>query len=371
MGTSAETSRLSGTRPTLNIDLDAIVSNWRALDALSGKAETAAVVKANAYGTGAGPVVSALERSGCQSFFVATLDEAIELDWFRARGKAAITAIYILNGVDEVEAKEARERKLRPVLNAREQIAAWQKAGGGPCALQLDSGMSRLGLAPYELEDVPEALDTQLIMTHLACADEPDHPENEAQRRNFAHAIKQLPSRQRNARRSIAATGGTLLGEDYALDLVRCGIGLYGGLPFADAQPTLSLHSPILQIRDIPAGRGVGYGVSWRAERTSRIATLPLGYADGLHRALSNSGKVIVQGQFAPIAGRVSMDLITIDITGIEGVEIGSAVEIIGPNQGIDALASAAGTIGYELLTSLGGRYERRYSSVSDDKLRP
>jgi len=200
MGTSAETSRLSGTRPTLNIDLDAIVSNWRALDALSGKAETAAVVKANAYGTGAGPVVSALERSGCQSFFVATLDEAIELDWFRARGKTANTAIYILNGVDEVEAKEARERKLRPVLNAREQIAAWQKAGGGPCALQLDSGMSRLGLAPYELEDVPEALDTQLIMTHLACADEPDHPENEAQRRNFAHAIKQLPSRQRNAR---------------------------------------------------------------------------------------------------------------------------------------------------------------------------
>ena len=343
-------------RPVLTIDLDAVAANWRALDRLSGAAETAGVVKADGYGCGAARIAPALWQAGCRSFFVATLDEGIAL---RARLPGAV--IHILNGVSGDGAAAAKAHNLTPCLNHTGQIADWRAAQGGECALQLDSGMSRLGLPPEELAAVPDALEVRLVLSHLACADEPGHPSNAAQLARFNEGIARLPAAARKARHSIAATGGTLLGGDYLMDLVRCGVGLYGGHPFVDAQPVVTLDAPILQIREIPAGQSVGYGWSWTAKTPTRIATVPLGYADGFHRALSNGATLHIGGVPVPLAGRVSMDLITIDITEIGEARPGMMVEIIGPNQSIDALAASAGTLGYEMLTSLGSRYARRY----------
>lgn len=373
-------------QPTLTIDLDAIAVNWRALNALSGAAETAAAVKADGYGCGVEEVAGTLVDSGCRTFFVATLEEGIRLnaatpDLIRGLltaeggpGSVASTAkfsIYILNGVaTEAEAAEAKAHGLRPCLNHLGQIEAWRAVGGGPCALQLDSGMSRLGLPPGELAHVPEGLDLGLILSHLSGADEPDHPSNAEQRERFLRSAASLTPVAPSARLSLGATGGTLLGEDYHFDLVRCGIGLYGGRPFLDAQPVVSLNASILQIREIPAGQSVGYGWTHTVKAPARIAALPLGYADGMHRALSNRGTVFIGGKPAPIAGRVSMDLITIDITGHDA-EVGDPVEIIGPNQSIDDLATAAATIGYEILTSLGSRYARRYKGGQSTSQEP
>jgi len=222
--------------------------------------------------------------------------------------------------------------------------------------------MSRLGLQPSELDAVLDGLDVCLVMSHLCCADEPGHAANETQRTSFLAGVETLRDRAPNARHSLAATGGTLLGVDYHFDLVRCGVGIYGGQPFADATPVVTLESPILQIRDISAGQGVGYGWTWSAERPTRIGTLPLGYADGMHRALSNRITLFRDGKPVPIVGRVSMDLITVDLTNHPEAQVGDFLEVLGPNQTVDVLAKAAGTIGYEILTSLGRRYLRRYT---------
>lgn len=374
------------TQPTLTIDLDAVAANWRALDALSA-AETAAAVKADAYGCGAEPVARALAEAGCRSFFVATMEEGAALaealkpsPHSRGEGwEGGAAAIHILNGVATAEeAAEAKARGLIPCLNHLGQIEAWEagavtakvEAGfaseattnkNAPCALHLDSGMSRLGLPPEEVPHVPEGLDVALLMSHLACADEPDHPANADQRERFLQGVAALRPVASDARLSLAATGGALLGAEYHFDLVRCGIGLYGGLPFADARPVVALTAPVLQIREIPTGQPVGYGCTWAAGAPTRIATLPLGYADGMHRALSNRGRVFIDGQPAPVAGRVSMDLITVDVSAFPNLQPGDPVEIVGPNQTIDDLATSAATIGYEMLTSLGSRYARRY----------
>ena len=351
--------------PVLTIDLDAIVRNWRALDRLSGMAETGAAVKADAYGLGLEPVAGALFGAGCRHFFVATLDEGIAL-----RAILPTAAIHILNGIQGDEGGEARAQGLIPCLNAPRQVTAWRQAGGGPCALQLDTGMARLGVQPGDLatllRDEGETLaECGLIMSHLACADAPDHPQNAAQRLAFDGMIPLVKAVAPAARLSLAATGGALLGRDYRYDLVRCGIGLYGGLPFADAEPVVTLTAPVIQIRDLPAGAPVGYGASWTATRPSRIATLPLGYADGFHRCLSSATSVWIEGRPAPLAGRVSMDLLTIDVTDHPGVTESTPIEIIGPNRGIDALATDAKTIGYEVLTALGTRYRRRYKDAN------
>lgn len=343
-------------QPTLTVDLDAVARNWQALDRLSGSAETAAAVKADAYGLGVDRVAPRLAEAGCRSFFVATPPEG-------ERVRAILGAepdIYVLNGVGGAEAAPAREARLIPCLNHPGQIDDWRAAGGGACALQLDTGMSRLGLQPSELEGVPEDLAPVLVMSHLACADEPDHPANAAQRAAF----EEMRARWPEARHSLAATGGTLLDEAYRYDLVRCGIGLYGGLPFEQAAPVAVLTAPVLQLRDLPPGASVGYGWTWTTERPSRIATLPLGYADGLLRAASNSASVFIEGRRVPVAGRVSMDLLGVDVTGVEGVRPGTPVEVLGPNQTVDDLAQAAGTIGYEVLTSLGSRYARCYTDA-------
>jgi alanine racemase len=342
----------------LTIDLAAAAANWRALDVLSGAAVTGAAVKADGYGCGAVEVATALTRAGCDTFFVATIEEGVAL-----REALPDPTLYILNGVtDRRDAAAAIVNSLRPCLNHLGQIDAWQRSEGGACALQLDSGMSRLGLPPAELPDVPDGLDVHLVMSHLSCADEPDHHSNATQRARFLESCDLLAARTPKAKRSLAATGGTVFGPEYHFDLVRCGVGIYGGHPFVDAQPVVRLDTPILQIRDIPAGQSVGYGWAWTADRPSRIATLPLGYADGMHRALSNNATLFFEGEPVPLVGRVSMDLITVDLTDCPSAKVGDTVEVLGPNQSVDDLAEAAGTIGYEILTSLGQRYARRYT---------
>lgn len=354
------------TAPVLTVDLDAIARNWRALDALSGAAETGAAVKADAYGLGLAPVAGALWRAGCHSFFVATVDEGTAL-----RAVLPEAVVHVLNGVSR-DAPEARARGLIPCLNAPHQVAAWRAAGGGPCALQLDTGMARLGIAPGDLERLlagerDTLAECILVLSHLACADEPDHPQNAAQRAAFETALATLRPALPRARASLAATGGTLLGAAYRFDLVRCGIGLYGGLPFADAEPVVTLTAPIVQIRDIAAGAPVGYGAGWTAPRPSRIATLPLGYADGFHRILSGGTHVVIGGRPAPVVGRVSMDLLTVDVTDHPGIDETATVEIVGPHRTPDMLATDAQTIGYEMLTALGTRYRRRYKDADSN----
>ena len=349
------------TQPLLTIDLNAVIANWRALDVLSGSAETGVAVKANGYGCGADKVAAALAGAGCQSFFVATIEEGVSL-----RAALPKPNIYILNGVaDRRDATAAIANDLRPCLNHLGQIDAWRRSEGRACALQLDSGMSRLGLQFEEWAHVPGGLDVRLMMSHLSCADEPEHPANEAQRQRFEGGIAALRDRAPDALISLAATGGTLLGEAYRFDLVRCGVGIYGGHPFELAQPVVSLDTPILQIRDIPVGQGVGYGWAWVAGRPSRVGTLPLGYADGLHRALSNGATLYFAGKPVPLIGRVSMDLITVDLTDHPAAAVGDTLEVLGSSQTVDDLAQAAGTIGYEILTSLGQRYARRYTDAN------
>lgn len=348
------------TRPTLTIDLAAVVANWRALDALSGSAETGVAVKANGYGCGAVEVGAALAEAGCETFFVATIEEGVAL-----RAALPHPVIYVLNGVaDRRDSAAAIAQNLRPCLNHPGQIETWQRSEGEACALQLDSGMSRLGLQQSDWAGVPRGLDVRLIMSHLSCADEPDHRANQAQLEQFRRGADAVRAAAVEARLSLAATGGTLLGEAYHFDLVRCGIGIYGGEPFTAAQPVVRLDTPILQIREIEAGQGVGYGWTWQAARPSRIGTLPLGYADGMHRALSNGATLYLGGKPVPVVGRVSMDLITVDLTDHPSVQVGEQLEVLGPHQSVDDLATAAGTIGYEILTSLGQRYSRRYTGA-------
>lgn len=343
-------------RARLTIDLDAIAANWRALDARSGPGvETAAVLKADAYGLGAAAVAPALARAGVRTFFVALAEEGVALRAVLGPGPA----ILILSGLMPGDAPLCREHELVPCLNSLEQVAEHaRRLPGHPAALQLDSGMNRLGLEPAELERIDAAaLAPVLVLSHLACADEPAHPQNAAQ----LAAFRTLAARFPGVRTSLAATGGILLGAEFHFGLTRPGIGLFGGAPFTDARPVARLSLPVIQVRELAPGEAVGYGAAWIAQRPSRIATLAAGYADGILRAIG-SGRVRLRDgeRSCPIVGRVSMDLITADVTDL--AEVPEILEILDDRQGIDDLADAAGTIGYEILTSLGGRYDRVYN---------
>jgi len=341
------------TTATLSIDLDAIMANWRALSLMSGGAtETAAVVKADAYGLGAGPVARALAKAGARVFFVAAASE----------GKAVRAAvgperdIYVFSGHMAADTLDIAEHNLIPLLNSTIQIDRhFDTMPGNPFGVQLDSGMNRLGLEGGEFSALKArimAAGPRLIMSHLACADTPDHPQNAAQLAQFAAMTEGF-----DVPRSLAATGGILLGRDYHFDLVRPGIGLYGGLPFKAAKPVVRLSIPTIQVRDVAIGETVGYSATWVAKRPTRIATLAAGYADGLIRAMGARARVWAGDRPCPLAGRVSMDLLGVDVTDLP--EVPTAFDILGPCQGVDDLATAAGTIGYEILTSLGARYRR------------
>ena len=340
---------------TLTIDLDAIAANWRALDRQSGAGvQTAAVVKADAYGLGVTRVARALAHGGARRFFVAAAEEGAAVRQALGPGPQ----IAVLSGHMAGDTEMIHDLDLTPMLNSLEQITRHlESLPGHPFGVQLDTGMNRLGVELLEWQAVaPIIVDAgpELLMSHLACADEPDHAMNEAQLKAF-HEMTDgtgLP-------RSLAATGGILLGARYHFDLTRPGTGLFGGRPYEAAIPALTLTLPVIQTREVSPGETVGYASAWVAERPSIIATLAAGYADGLPRTLSNRAQLWDGDIACPLVGRVSMDMITVDITDLP--EIPRELDILGPNQPVDVLADIAGTIGYELLTALGPRYTRRY----------
>lgn len=355
----------------LFIDLDALIANHRALSALVAPAVCAAVVKADAYGLGVLPVSRALSQAGCSTFFVAHLAEGLEL----RPELPADARIFILNGLPAGAEAACADAGLIPVLNSITQALDWADFAQGrneklPAALQADSGMSRLGMAHADLQRLAADplftanVDLRLFMSHLACADHAGAQANEDQRRAFEAAAALFPG----VPRSLANSGGAFLGAAFHGDVARCGIAQYGGtasdLPGGTLAPVVRLQARVVQTRTVMLGTGVGYGLDFRADAPTRIATLGVGYADGWSRALGGGrGCAWFEGVRLPIAGRVSMDSMTIDLGALEeGVLVeGDWVDLIVGDHGIDDVATAAGTISYEILTSLGRRYERNY----------
>jgi alanine racemase len=347
---------------TLVIDLDALARNYARLRAAAAPSECAAVVKADAYGLGVAPVARRLLAEGCKRFFVATAAEAAEL-----RALAPNAAIYVLEGARDGEVDTLAAARATPVLCSLEQVERWR--GRGRALLQIDTGMSRLGLSSRDVEELehrPDLLvgiEIELVVTHLACADEPEHPLNCLQ----LEAFERLRRRLAAARVSIGNSAGTLTGGAQRGDVVRPGIGLYGGNPFADRpnpfEPVITLTAPIVQLREVDAAQTVGYGATFGVAPPARLAVVALGYADGYPRALGNCGVVAIGGRRAPVVGRVSMDLICCDVTALphDCVHVGAPVEAVGQNVPLDEVAAAAGTIGYEILTRLSPRLKREY----------
>ncbi|MGB3278261.1 MAG: alanine racemase [Pseudorhodobacter sp.] len=345
---------------TLSIDLDAIAANWRALNRLSSAdTQTGAVVKADAYGLGAGRVARALAQAGARRFFVACAEEGGAVRQALGNGPQ----ISVFSGHMAGDTDMIHDLDLTPMLNSIDQITRHLEAlPGHSFGIQLDTGMNRLGMEAGEWEAVAGFVlnaGPELLMSHLACADEPEHEMNAAQLAEF-HAMTDgidVP-------RSLAATGGILLGPEYHFDLTRPGIGLYGGLPFEEASPTVSLSMPVIQLRELSIGESVGYGCAWTAEGPSQIATVAGGYADGLLRVLGNRAVLWSGDVPCPVVGRVSMDTITVDVSHLE--QAPRKLDILGPHQSVDDLAASADTIGYEILTGLGARYARRYIEGAD-----
>lgn len=342
---------------TLSIDLAAIAANWRALDRWTAPdVQTAAVVKAGGYGLGIPRVVQALAQAGARRFFVAVAGEGAAVRQALGPGpQIAVLAGHMPGDTDMIH-----DLDLTPMLNSIDQITRHLEAlPGHPFGVQLDTGMNRLGLEAPEWEAVAAILleaGPTLVMSHLACADEPESAMNEAQLTQFRAMTDGI-----GIPRSLAATGGILLGPEYHFDLTRPGIGLYGGRPFEAASRVVGLSLPIIQTREVHPGEIVGYAASWVAEVPSLIATVSGGYADGIPRTLSNAAVLWDGATPCPLVGRVSMDLITVDITHLP--EVPHSLDILGPHQSVDDLADAAGTIGYEILTGLGPRYQRRYAT--------
>jgi len=348
--------------PFVEIDLDALSSNYGHVADVAGPAVTAAVVKADAYGLGVGPVAKRLSTAGCRHFFVATVTEGMEL-----RSLLREPKIYVLDGPLGDAPGDFLGHGLIPVLNSIEQARVW--AGAGQAALHIDTGMNRLGLSAGELMSLIESVpdfprgELALVMTHLACADEPDHPLNKAQLRIFDEVARLFPG----VPTSIGNSAGALLSPEFRGDIVRAGIALYGGNPFVGREnpigPVVSLRAPVIQVRTLEHAESIGYGASYAGEQGARIATVALGYADGYPRALGNAGVAAIAGMRVPVVGRVSMDLLCLDVSAVPAAAVseGVYVELFGREIAIDEVAHTAGTISYELLTGLGRRVERRY----------
>ena len=341
----------------LIIDLSAVAANWRDLRDASGSAEAGAVVKADAYGLGMEQVAPVLAREGARRFFVAIAEEGAALRDILGAGPD----IFVFSGHMAGDTDLVRGYGLTPLLNSVDQcVMHLERLPGSPFGIQLDTGMNRLGMEPAEwaaVRDLVLPMGPRLVMSHLACADDPAHPMNPSQLSAFRAMTAGV-----SAPLSLAATGGTLLGPDYHFDLTRPGIGVYGGLPFVDARPVAELSLPVIQVRDIEAGETVGYGNTWTAARPSRIATVSGGYADGLLRAMGPNAVLRADETPCPVVGRVSMDLIGVDVTDAP-VEP-SHLTLIGRHHSVDTVADWAGTIGYEILTSLGARYTRSYRAL-------
>lgn len=366
----------------MRIDLDGLRANYRKLSQLARPAECAAAVKADAYGLGAEPVCRALLEAGCRTFFVAHLSEAAHLrDLFGQRPQ-----IYVLNGLPPGLAPQMADIGARPVLCCLDDIAEWQAFAAGnagadapPAAIMIDTGFNRLGLSDVDLAALSadptrlQGFDLALVLTHLACADEPQHPMNAAQAARFETVVAAFPG----VPAAVANSGGIFLGARYHADMVRTGISLFGGSAQGEdlnpMRPVVALDVPVIQNRQAAKGETVGYGATYTFDAPARLALLSIGYADGFFRSLSASdaiqgGKVYFDGRPAPIIGRISMDVTAIDVTALPASSAtrGTWAEIIGPNQSASKLAKDAGTIDYELFTRLGSRAIRIYSGGAD-----
>lgn len=357
----------AGALARLTIDLGAVAANWRAVCAAHPTGAVAGVVKADAYGLGAGAVAGALFAAGCRHFFVAQLAEAVAI---RPMVQGAMLAV--LNGLPVGSAAVFSAHGILPVLGTPGEIERWGQWGRRlgrvlPALLHVDTGMSRLGLDAGQLATLAGdpgrlgGIDFRYVMTHLVASEVADDPMNVAQRVRFAAACAALPAMPR----SFANSSGIFLGGAYASDLARPGAALYGINPTPGRpnpmRPVVRLAARVLALHDVPAGQSVGYNSTFTAARPSRIATLGVGYADGWLRSHSGRGYAIFDGAMLPLVGRVSMDLTTFDATDAPGLREGDWLELIGPDRPVDDVADAAGTNGYEVLTSLGRRYHRSY----------
>jgi alanine racemase len=354
---------------TLAVNLNAVRENYRILKKEASNAKVSAVVKANAYGLGVAAIAPQLNTEGCDSFFVANLDEALEL-----RQILPHVMIFVLHGILSGQEACFTQNNLRPVLNSTEQINIWQqhaikKRKTLPCIIHFDTGMNRLGISAskvngqhgFSIENTA-TLDIKYIMSHLACADEKEHAKNSEQLIEF----KSLAKKFTGIKLSIANSAGVFLGREYHLDMVRPGIALYGGNPTINSQNrmknVIKLTSKILQIERVDSAGTVGYGATHKITRGTKIATIAVGYANGYLRSLSDRGICAVNGHIVPVIGRVSMDLVTIDVTKIPDEKLFDAeVELIGDYISVNEVAQKAGTISYEIITSLGGRYRIVY----------
>jgi alanine racemase len=329
----------------LLLDGDALVANWRWLAAQQPGAACGAAVKADGYGLGAKDVVERLAAAGCRDFFVATWDEA------RALGRLPAGQLSVLHGVRAEDMPAALGGGARPVLNSVEQVQRWREAGGGACDVMVDTGMNRLGLTPAEAgSGLLDGLPIETLLSHLACADEPGRALNSRQLRDFRAVVAAVPAK----RASLANSAGILLGSHYAFGLTRPGLALYGGQPVPEAAilPVVSPAAQVLQVREVSVGATVGYGATWTPARASRVAILNLGYADGLFRKL---GPHLTTVDDIPVVGRISMDLVAIDVTD-SGAWEGDWIAF---RYDLPRLAAATGLSQYELLTGLGSRFER------------
>jgi alanine racemase len=368
-----QAAALAAATGILTVDLDAIVANWRKLEKTAVPAECAAVIKADAYGCGAEPVARALAAAGCKTFFVATLEEARH-----ARAALSTAAIYVLDGFFQNCGDVYAKLDAKPVIGDLNELAEWdvfcRRSGWqGGAAIHIDTGMNRLGLTISEAQGIIPRINAgdhgiTLVMSHLACAEALNHPLNSKQLANF----REIASLFSGVPASLSNSSGIFLGPQFQFDLVRPGAALYGINPTPEAdnpmQPVLDLKARILHVRTVDKGETVGYGGTWTARRPTKLAIVSAGYADGYFRAAgSNDGtrgaEAVVAGNRCPIAGRISMDLIAIDITDVEknAARRGHMVTLIGEGVTVDELAHHFGTIGYEVLTSLGRRYARIY----------
>jgi alanine racemase len=334
----------------LILDGEALVANWRWLEARGGGAACGAAVKADGYGLGARDVVMRLANAGCRDFFVATWAEAEALrPWL---GSASLS---VLHGVAEEDLPHAAVSPARPVLNTPLQVARWKAQGRGrPCDVMIDTGINRLGLAPSETHLV-DGLEIDTLMSHLACADE-DRDSNERQRSAFAEVAASVPAR----RRSLANSAGICLGPDYGFDLTRPGLALYGGVPRREAagsiRQVVRVEAQIVQRRRVERGGSVGYNATWTAEAPAEVAILNIGYADGYLRGFSDAGRARLPRGYAPVVGRVSMDLTAILVDEAPELKEGDWLEL---DYALPAAAAQSGLSQYELLTTLGGRHGR------------
>lgn len=364
---------LAAATGVLTVDLDALVANWRKLEKTAVPAECSAVIKANAYGCGTEPVAQALAKAGCKTFFVATLDEAAAV-----RAVVPSVALYVLDGFIQNTGDAYARIDARPVIGDLNELAEWdvfcRRTGwAGGVAIHIDTGMQRLGLTVAEAQGLIPRINAgdhgiSLVMSHLACAESLNHPMNARQ----LAAFRQIASAFSGVPASLSNSSGIFLGSPFQFDMVRPGAALYGVNPTPEADnpmlPVVDLKARIVQTRDVERGESVGYGGNWTARRSTRLAIVSAGYADGYFRAgSSNDGtrgaEVMVAGKRCPVAGRISMDLLAVDVTDLEknAVRRGHMVTLIGEGITVDELAHHFGTIGYEVLTSLGARYARIY----------